>query len=284
MSRINWSLVGIPDHEGVFNVGGRVGAASGPSAFRRVFHRFKDADGVRESLVLDSDAGPIARDVASNHRAAAALVGQAQRASSLTVVVGGGHDHGYSHLVGVGDALGGRLGCINVDAHLDVRKPSPEITSGSPFYLALESGALEPGRFVEFGIQRHCNGPELWDYVRRRRVGVVSFEKCRGDRAPGLFRKTLRALASRCDFVAVSLDLDAAAQAFAPGVSAPQAEGFSASEIVQLAEIAGATPKVVSLGIFELNPEHDIDDRTARLAATAAHHFIACALARSKRP
>ncbi len=283
MGRIKWSLVGIPDHEGVFNVGGRVGAASGPSAFRRVFRRFKDADGVQASLVLDSDAGPFSRNVASNHSAAAKLIAEAQKASSLTVVVGGGHDHGYSHLIGVSDALGGRIGCINIDAHLDVRKPSPEITSGSPFYLAIESGKLDPGRLVEFGIQRHCNGPDLWDYVRRRRVNVIGLERCRGNRGPALFRKALRALASRCNGVAVSLDLDAAGQAFAPGVSAPQADGFSASEIIELAEIAGATPKVVSLGIFELNPEHDIDDRTARLAATAAYHFIACALARSKR-
>ncbi|MGZ3688347.1 MAG: arginase family protein, partial [Bdellovibrionota bacterium] len=70
------------------------------------------------------------------------------------------------------------------------------------------------------------------------------------------------------------LDLDAAAEAVAPGVSAPQPEGFSGGEILEMCELAGAAKKVVSLGIFELNPSHDRDDQTARLAAASAYHFL----------
>ena len=72
----------------------------------------------------------------------------------------------------------------------------------------------------------------------------------------------------------MSLDLDSLACAFSPGVSAPQSEGFVSSEILEMMEIAGKEPKVISLGIFELNPEHDRDELSARLAATASYHFI----------
>jgi formiminoglutamase len=74
--------------------------------------------------------------------------------------------------------------------------------------------------------------------------------------------------------IVVSLDLDAASLAFAPGVSAPQAEGFSSNDIIEMMEEAGRQEKVQSLGIFELCPPHDIDEHTARLAATAAWHFV----------
>jgi arginase family enzyme len=74
--------------------------------------------------------------------------------------------------------------------------------------------------------------------------------------------------------IVVSLDLDAASMAFAPGVSAPQAEGFSGSDFIEMMEEAGRQPKVQSLGIFELCPPHDIDNHTARLAATCTWHFI----------
>lgn len=90
----------------------------------------------------------------------------------------------------------------------------------------------------------------------------------------------MKKLRTRCDAIVISLDLDAASAADAPGTSAPQSEGFSASEIVEMMEIAGADKKVVSLGIFELNPMLDIDERTARLGATAAYHFISRALRR----
>lgn len=173
-----------------------------------------------------------------------------------------------------------RLGCVNIDAHLDVRKPSPQIGSGSPFYLALESGLLEPKDFVEFGIQSHCNSPELWDFVEQRKVKVVPFENLRHGQAIVHFRNILKKLAAKCDAVVVSLDLDAACESVAPGVSAPQPEGFSATDLMEMVECAGEEPKVVSLGLFELNPEHDQGDRTSRLAAVLVDHFVARALRR----
>jgi arginase family enzyme len=175
----------------------------------------------------------------------------------------------------VAEAFSGkRIGCINIDAHLDVRKADPLITSGSPFYLALESGILRGEDLIEFGIQSHCNARELWSYVDSKKVRVVPFGDLRGGIACGEFRSSLKRLTSQCDLVVVSLDLDSVATAYAPGVSAPQAEGFSSSEIIEMMELAGQEAKVVSLGIFELNPAHDIDERTSRLAATAAWHFI----------
>lgn len=234
-------------------------------------------------MVDRGDATPITEDIAANHRMAAAAVEGADADTNLTVVVGGGHDHGYSHLLGLAKAqkkAKPRLGCINIDAHLDVRKPSPVITSGSPFYLALESGVIEPRRFVEFGIQNHCNAPDLWKYIESKKVKVVPFASLRGGCAVDAFARELKRLSASCDSIVISLDLDAITAAEAPGVSAPQAQGFTAAEIIEMMEIAGKSPRVRSLGIFELNPVHDRDDQTVRLAATAAYYFVASALRR----
>jgi formiminoglutamase len=76
------------------------------------------------------------------------------------------------------------------------------------------------------------------------------------------------------DAIVISLDMDAIQASFAPGVSAPAIEGFQPSEILEMMLIAARDPKMVSLGIYELNPEFDVDDRTARLAATAAFHLL----------
>ncbi len=282
--RIKWSLIGIPDHQGVVNVGGRVGAASGPGAFRRCLKAMKGRQGVLEALQDEGDLTQISGDVEENLRRAGELVREAHRKTRLSVVIGGGHDHGFSHLSGLAGTVekAVRLGCLNIDAHLDVRKPDPLITSGSPFYLAIERKLLDPSRFIEFGIQSHCNARALWDYIASRKIEIVPFESLRDGRAVPAFQAALAKLAASCDLIAISLDLDAAAQAFAPGVSAPQAEGFTSGEIIQMMEIAGAEPKAASLGIFELNPLHDIDARTARLAATSAYHFVASALTSRK--
>lgn len=276
-------IIGVPDHQGIINVGGRIGAAQGPSAFRRVFSRFQGKIGLENVLVDLGDVSGLTSDVKANHRRTADLVHQGHQLAPLTIVVGGGHDHGFSHLLGISDFLQSkspkfRLGCINIDAHLDVRKPSPWITSGSPFYLALELGVLHPKRFLEFGIQSHCNSAPLWKYVEDKKVKVIPFSQLRGGNVVGVFQKNLTHLSSICDAIAISLDMDAAASAYSPGVSAPQSEGFTAMDVIAMMEIAGQKKKVISLGIFELNPVHDVDDRSARLAATAAYHFIESAL------
>lgn len=281
---LHWGLAGIPDHEAVHHVGGRLGAARGPSAFRPILMKMKGRDSVLETMKDFGDVSGISKIIEQNHQKAAEKVSEIHRECAFSVVIGGSHDHGFSHLKGIRDSMplrgktAPRLGCINVDAHLDVRKAEPKITSGSPFYLAIESGVLHARGLVEFGIQAHCNALELWQYVESKKVEVVPFEKLRDGKALEGFSKALKRLSQSCDAIVISLDLDAAAQAFAPGVSAPQSEGFTSSEIIQMVEMAGREKKVVSLGIFELNPEHDIDGRTARLAATSAYHFVAEAL------
>jgi formiminoglutamase len=283
INRIKWCLIGIPDHQGVMNVGGRVGAARGPESFRRIFQKFKGRDGVLEALGAQSQLTELSTDVSKNHQKAADLIAAAHETHPLSVVVGGGHDHGFSQLLGIKKGFGPsfRLGCINIDAHLDVRKPSPLISSGSPFYLAVTQGVLDPKNFIEFGIQPHCNAPELWEFIETHGIEVILMKDLRHGTAAQAFEGALKRLAMRCDGIVISLDLDAAASAFAPGVSAPQAEGFSASDFLEMMAIAGANSKVLSLGIFELCPEHDPDARTARLAATSAYHFLAEALKRT---
>jgi formiminoglutamase len=282
MDHRKWCLIGIPDHIGVYHVGGRVGAAGGPQAFLKIFTKLKGREKNLHSLGETTHLSTLGSDIKENHRQATDAIQTAHQRYGLTVVIGGGHDHAYSHLAGISQAGAGTLGCINIDAHLDVRKPAPVITSGSPFYLALESGVLKPDVFIEFGIQRHCNTPELWKYVEHKGVQVIPFEELRHGQAITAFKKTLKQLTRKCDAIVISLDLDAVSMAFAPGVSAPQAEGFSSSDILSIMAEAGKERKVISLGIFELNPEHDHEDQTARLAATAAYHFIAHALAAKK--
>jgi formiminoglutamase len=283
-NRRKWCLLGIPDHEAVTHLGGRLGAASGPKAFQQAFQKMQPRFPIKDQLL---DAGFVnlnGQDIAKNHAIAAHWVQTHHKMTELSVIVGGSHDHGHSHLLGLRNYLSekkgplARLGCINIDAHLDVREPKPQITSGSPFYLSLEAQVIQPEDFIEFGIQDHCNSRELWQYVEKKKVKVVSMRELRFGAALPKFESCLMDLASRCDMIAISLDLDAVASAYAPGVSAPAAEGLTPSEVFGILELAAKEPKVESLGIFELNPEHDFEDQTAKLAAQSAYYFISTVL------
>jgi formiminoglutamase len=285
MSQLSkWCLIGIPDQQGVINIGGRIGTASAPKVFRQVFKRFKGKKPVYESCGLDADVPNISTDIENNHRQAADAIKNAHQIYDRSVVIGGGHDHGHSHLRGLSAYINLsskkklKLGCINIDAHFDVREPSPKISSGCPFFLSIEQKVIEPARFVEFGIQTHCNAPELWDFIKTKKIKTHLFSSLRGGKAVKVFSQLIKSLSSKCDVIAISLDMDAIQASDAPGVSAPQSEGFTSSEIIEMMEIAGKNKKVKSLGIFELCPEHDENQKTTRLAATAAYHFIEAGL------
>jgi len=275
-----WSYVGVADDLGVYHVGGRMGASGGPDRFWSVFQRMtgdlRPLLRLSHSITLRDWAGS---NVEHLHESALSIR-EAHQKSGTSIIVGGGHDHGAAHLAGIKDALKPRkgrsirLGCINIDAHLDLRKPEPEITSGSPFYVAIENKWIRGEDLVEFGIQSQCNGPALWDYARKKKIRIIPYSDLRRGRIVEAFKKELRKLEKQCDAIVISLDLDALAQAFSPGVSAPQSEGFSSSEVIEMIQVAAESNKTVSLGIFELNPIYDLDDRSARLAATVAYRWL----------
>jgi formiminoglutamase len=275
----NFCIVGFPDELGIRNVGGRLGAKEGPAAFLEAFGRVNGQTNIREAmspavLVTMSD------DLEKNYLAA---VQEVERARMITlqpketlVVVGGGHDYAYPWIRGIAQSnkTKKKIGCLNIDAHFDLREYEAKMTSGSPFRRLIEEKWLNSAYLVEFGIQAHCNVPALWDYAAEKKIKIIPFEKLRNGQAVSEFKKALQALSKTCDEVMLSVDLDALSFAYCPGVSAPQGEGFTGSELYQMLEIAGADKKVTSLGIFELSPPLDFQNYTSRLAAQATWHFL----------
>jgi formiminoglutamase len=143
LTRSKCCIIGIPDHLGVLHVGGRIGAARGPDAFRKFFPKFQGKQSFKERVHDAGNLLNLSADIHFNHQQAAEMIATHHSVSGLSVIVGGGHDHGFSHLLGIQKSLeqkgkGIKLGCINIDAHLDVRKPDPLISRALPFTYLLK--------------------------------------------------------------------------------------------------------------------------------------------------
>jgi formiminoglutamase len=278
-SQSRFSFVGYPDELGVKNVNGRLGSKDGPERFLTYFKKLRGKWPLSERM-LASEIVESGDRLEENYEKAGvvtrAMIQNLSLKYDALIAVGGGHDNAYPWIKAYREALPKktRIGCINLDAHFDLREWSSIMTSGSPFRRLIDEKIIQGQDLVEFGIQSHCNGPELWEFAKKNRVKIVPFEKIRNGRAIAAFQKELKAMRAKCDVVLLSLDLDALSYAFCPGVSAPQAEGLSASEVFQILEFAGSDKKVTSLGIFELAPALDIHDLTSRCAAQAAWHFL----------
>lgn len=272
-------LIGAPDDRAIQNVGGRLGAKQGPLALRELLGKMMTGlqpgiQKIRFGRGIDIAPGASIEDA---HKELRAETSALLKAGALPIIIGGGHDFGYPHVAGAHDVYGEQLAVVNIDAHLDVRPlQDKKISSGSPFFMAIENKVLNPKFFHEFGIQEHCNFPEALEYLKKKGTSISFLNKLQASKTGvlGNFEKVLQGFVKAKKQILVSFDVDAVNSAWAPGVSSPQADGFSSGEFLAMVRTSALCPNVCTLGFFELSPPLDESEKTTKLVATAVHQFI----------
>lgn len=277
------ALLGFASDAGVKRNQGRPGAVAGPPAIRRAlaplaWHRQGPAYDAGD-VVCDGDALEAAQDQLAE-RVAELLDG-----GHLPVVLGGGHEVAFGSWQGLARHLDGResssaaakaprIGIVNLDAHFDLRDPGQVHSSGTPFAQIAEACEARgwPFRYACLGVSRASNTRAL--FQRADALGVL----VREDReftltALAAIVRDVERFVARCDHLYLTIDLDVLPAAEAPGVSAPAARGVSLAMLEPLIETIRDSGKLRLADIAELNPDHDIDDRTAKLAARLVHHL-----------
>ncbi|WP_157781129.1 arginase family protein [Hymenobacter sedentarius] len=273
-------LVGLPLDFGTVLEGGRAGAVGAPDAIRRELRRYHKVYNLEHDVSLDqlrlANAGSLdlhEHDHARNHAHIREQLGKLLAQYPRVVVLGGSHDGSYSTVRGLFDASGGKpVGGINLDAHADV-KDKPEISSGTPFGKLLREGFVAGDRFTEIGLHSNLNTKEDVDFLNQQDAHIVPLAHVQKD---GMELYMTRALsrAIKAGPAFVSFDIDGCAEAYAPGVSAPSADGFTPRQAVEAAYLAGQKEEVRLFEVAELNPLFDRDNQTARLAATIITAFL----------
>jgi formiminoglutamase len=263
------SIVGFAVDQGVARNAGRPGASAGPRAIReRLWRMCPDAEDPAPFVRLlehTRDLGDVAAsgDLEADQHALGDVVANELARGAFVIVLGGGHETAYGHFLGYVRAQRA-VAIRNIDAHPDVRPLRDGLGhSGSPFRQALEhpSGLCESYR-VE-GLQPSAATQAHLSYLQAR--GARFGFRHRFD-PEALYDATCATLATFC--------LDAVDQAFAPGVSAPSTDGLSTGEWLRAAYLAGASPRVSSADVVELNPAFDRDGQTARLAARTVWELL----------
>jgi formiminoglutamase len=262
-------LIGCPQDEGVRRNGGRAGASAAPAAIRACFYR----------LVATADTGlfdlgniSVQASLEETHRTLNEVVRQVLSDGKRVVVLGGGNDISYPDCSAVSAFTGtSHLLALNIDAHLDVRQ-NPVRHSGTPYRMLLQEGLLTPANFYEIAYQPFAVAPAHLDYVRNKGAHAIGMRELRQKGAAASLENILGASDAKGIFWGI--DMDSVCAADAPGVSAPNALGLSAEELCDIATLAGADSRTTLFEITEVNPAYDVDQRTARLAAVAIHHFL----------
>ncbi|NYT85196.1 formimidoylglutamase [Pollutimonas harenae] len=275
-------LLGFACDAGVRRNKGRPGARKGPHAIRSMMAGLPAHD-----FDVLWDAGDIVCEDDALEQAQAALgrqVASALAAGTRPLILGGGHETAWGTYQGLAQHLAVRatdnasskpLLIVNLDAHFDLRSSRPG-SSGTPFDQILEACRQNatPVTYACFGVSKLSNTAGL--YAHAQELGTVFYEDT--DMQPQHLENRLadldKLLALAGD-VYLTIDLDVLPASVAPGVSAPAPLGVPYSVIESLALRVKQSGKLRVSDIVEINPDFDIDNHTARIAARLAWQLLA---------
>jgi formiminoglutamase len=273
-------VLGIPYDGGIPS---RPGARFGPRALREALGAFTTFDGewdyAEDDPLLDlGDLALPSMNGAEAHRRSEEAARRLFAAGASPIFVGGDHGLTGSLVRGLAAARPElRLALVTLDAHLDVREYGDEasLSSGTPFRRALETPVLAGERTAMLGLRRFANSAYYWRWAREQGVHLFTVEDIGARGAATIAQEALDRVMESADALYVSIDLDAADAAFAPGVSAAGIGGLTAREAIELVRILCNDPRLLAVDLMELSPPYDPDSRTAKLAARLLLEMIA---------
>jgi agmatinase len=262
-------IVGVPDESK--SHAKRKGASRGPDSLRQASNEsgFFERNGKlipvcpilgKISNKLIFDYGNIPRENLQK------LITDLVANNKIPIVIGGDHSITSTVLQAAGD-IHGKLGLFYFDAH-------PDFVSSTTDYYG--SVLTDSSRWIDFSksmlIGTRAAEPEELDNAESVGLEVITpidVAKL------GISRVANKLQAKGYNNKRyVSIDLDCADPAYAPGVSLPSPCGLSSIDLVYLVKLV-VNSGVVGIDIVELSPDFDLNNMTANLAARILLESIA---------
>lgn len=269
-------LLGFECDAGVKRNKGRIGAKKAPDLIRTAlanmaWHQNKHWSDLG-NITCEGD------ELEQSQQACSQVIAKALTKAPI-ITLGGGHEVAWASFQGVAKALEHSvsppvIGIINFDAHFDLRCFSSEEhniapSSGTPFNQIAHycQDKNWPFHYACLGVSAASNTAALFQQADRLNVWYLEDHELLQSQLSAQL-ELLDKFIAQCDFIYLTIDLDVFPAATAPGVSAPAARGVSYDAIAPfMQKILSQNEKLLIADIAEYNPEFDIDNQTARLAA-----------------
>jgi len=266
-------LQGFAVDEGVRRNKGRVGAKDAPDIIRKNMTNFPvimpDFSMLDFGNITCEDG-----DLEKAQNSLAENVSQILAKGAKSLVLGGGHEVTFAHYSGIRNAFPGKkIGIINIDAHFDNRRPEDGVgaSSGTGFWQIAQE---ENNHTLHIGIQRNSNTLKLFDTAHQLGMKYILADEIFFENLPSVYERITELIES-VDVLYLTICMDVFNASIAPGVSAAAYNGlFTDAAFMHFYKHILKSEKLVALDVAEVNPQYDIQDRTARLAASLVNEWL----------
>lgn len=286
LSKADVAIVGAPFDLGVVH---RPGARFGPRAIRNASaqirqYPLKAADlwgPFRTLRVIDhGDADVVPAYIDENLDRIRDTLAPIFAAGVTPIMLGGDHTVTLAALR-AGAPVHGPLSLLHFDAHPDYWPPPAENrphNHGTVYRIAEREGLIRLNDSVQVGI-RGTISMSIVDECRAAGFHLLTTDDVAARGVEG----TLDQIRARVRGpVYLSLDIDAADPAFAPGTGTPEVAGLTSREMVHLVRGLRGLP-IVGFDVVEVAPPFDHAELTSLLAANLVYEFLEICAARPPR-
>ncbi|HSC93176.1 MAG TPA: agmatinase [Gaiellaceae bacterium] len=258
LAGVDVAIVGAPIDDLVSD---RPGARFGPRAIRAAScppgpHLEAKVDAFRALRIVDyGDAPVLPADPVRSHEAIERLVGEVVEAGAIPVVLGGDHSIAEPDVAAVA-ARHGPLGLVHFDTHTDTGSEvfGVERSHGTPMYRLVESGRVDPHRYVQVGLRGYWPGEPEFAWQAERGITSVFMHDVRELGIRACVERALEVVGDGPSFV--SVDVDVLDPAFAPGTGTPEPGGMSTAELLWACREVAARCRLVGADVVEVCPQH----------------------------
>ncbi len=269
-------VVGAPFDGGTSH---RPGARFGPQAIRATDYLAHDGSRPHLALRVDPlhdlrvlDAGDVEMPPGHIERSLEALttaVATVATSGAIPVVLGGDHSITLADVTGVSRRFGaGRVSVVHFDAHADTGDVAfgSLYGHGQPMRRLIESGAARGDRFLQIGLRGYWPGPATLDWMAAQRMRSYEMGEIGARGLDACLDEAFVTATDDCDGVFLSVDIDVADPAHAPGTGTPEPGGLSARQLLDAVRRVAIELPVVGADVVEVSPPYDHADITAALA------------------
>ncbi len=259
LDKFRIALLGVPDGRNSTNPG----SLKGPDSVRSQLFRLSRVPG--KSKIID--LGNMKQGVSFNDTLAGLtdVLVQMLHDNLFPVIIGGSSalipaiDKAFS-------VMKMKYSLASVDSRIDYSSDRKEPDSHNWLNTIQNNHKSTLEHFVNIGYQTYLNDQQVINRFYKRGAELVRIGDVRQEihLTEPLFR----------DSHAAVFDISAIRQSESPGTFSPSPNGFYGEEICLLSRYAGISDKLRLFGLFDMNPEYDIRDQSAGLAAQILWFFL----------
>ena len=260
LDNIDIAIIGIKEDRNAIN---NEGCADAPDNIRKKLYKL--FEGGNKTKIADLGNIKKGNTINDTYFAVTSVVSELLKNDIIPILIGGSHDLTYANYQAYG-SLEQVINIVAVDSEFDLGKSEEDFNSQSYLSKIILHQPNYLFNYTNIGYQTYLIDQEAIDLMKNLFFDIYRLGNVRAN------IEEVEPIVRNADLV--TFDISAIRQSDAPANGNASPNGFYGEEVCKIAQYAGMSDKLTSIGFYEVNPKLDRQEQTSHLVAQMIWYFI----------